>query len=107
MTHTLERSALRAFFEPYAALGHKSTARLFIHRTITRQLGNRDAEWHTHGAGYVCDVRDDAVAKYVSGMNATDWLPFDTINRIEVRDWITGDLLLEYQVTGGPIHAHA
>lgn len=98
MTHEIDRGALRAFFEPYAEQAHKATERVHLHCCNVGRTGDARQEWHHHRAGYVCQLADDAVAKFTGCM--VDWMPFNTINRITIhtRD---GALLREYQVTDG------
>lgn len=91
MTQTIERGALRAFFLPYAEQAHRASER--VHIIHARGLSR-------HGAGYVCEVNEAAVAKYSDGSNSTTWIAFAEIDAVEVRD-IDGAILQSFTVTNG------
>ena len=101
MTHQIDRMALRQFFAGYAEQGHLCKEKVHVHCCIPREIGNQELEWYHHGAGYVLEVTDDAVAKInPSAGNNADWLPFNTINRITIHD-LNGVQLREFHVTDG------
>ena len=91
MTQAIERGALRAFFLPYAEQAHRASER--VHIIHARGLSR-------HGAGYVCEVNEAAVAKYSDGSNSTTWIAFAEIVALEVCD-INGRCFRAFTVTDG------
>lgn len=98
MSTTIPRRDLPDFFRELAKLAHTSRTRVHLHCTQPEDIGNRDAEWMHHCAGYVSDVRSDAVEKANPGDNTRQWLSFACINRITLHD-IDGNLIRELNVT--------
>lgn len=91
MTHPIERTALHDFFLPFAEQAHRAASRVHIIHG-----GGR----FRHGAGYVCEVNEAAVAKYSDGSNSTTWIAFAEIVALEVCD-INGRCLRAFTVTDG------
>lgn len=75
MTQPIRRSALLSLFQPFAKEAHLARERVRIEHT-----------GGTHGAGYVCDVNEAAVAKYSDGSNSTTWIAFAEITGITITD---------------------
>lgn len=91
MTQAIERTALHAFFLPYAEQAHRASER--VHIIHDRGLSR-------HGAGYVCEVNEVAVAKYSDGSNTTTWIAFAEITGITITDR-NGCALRSFTVTDG------
>lgn len=77
MTQAIERTALHDFFLPFAEQAHRAASRVHIIHG-----GGR----FRHGAGYVCEVNEAAVAKYSDGSNSTTWIAFAEITGITITD---------------------
>lgn len=93
MTHTkttlIDRQNLRAFFQPHVDRGHKKTVNIHIL-----------CPFRNHGAGYVGDINDHAVAKYLDCLNAITWINFSDIVEIWICDF-SGVIIEHYTVTDG------
>lgn len=99
MVDQIRRSELRAFFTPYVEAG-RFADRVDVWLTTNPRLPRREGEWMHHGSGYCVDVCDAGVTKYTSGTNSHEFLAFNKISRVQIKDRETGDFVRELHVQG-------